>query len=397
MGRAVLSDLSARMPVAALVDRELAQLDRQIDWLVALSPLHHEALYEAFEDSDWRRVPEFRYRPLGFDPVEARECLRALPLDEVECPRVHAILHTKQRELELQLELVRLRGREGVLAVSIELFGRADVELLRTAETLLGSVPVRERAPADAALDDVVHAANVELEHYRRIASDFDARVVVDPDLGSKLMVSGGDLLISEAIALSEARVMPLLHHEVGTHLLTWHNGRRQPWIQFSCGLAHYDRLQEGLATISEYLAGYLSASRLRTIAARVVATRRMECGADVPEIFRELVDQHQLAADEAFDVAVRACRGGGLTKDVVYLRGLCELLAHLGSGGSFEGLFLGKFSLDQLDLVESMVEEGELQPPELLPRYLDDPGARARLDACRDLGVADLYQEVPA
>jgi uncharacterized protein (TIGR02421 family) len=354
-------------------------------------------MYAEFEASGWRRVPEFRYCALSFDPIALRQRLRDLPLDEIECPRARAILGAKQRELELFTELVRRRGREDLLDASIELFGFADPELLHSAMDLLARVPAEAPGPADAKLAEVVEAANAEIQFYREIADDFDARVVVDPDLGSKLMVSGGDLLVSESIGLDRARVLPLLHHEIGTHLLTWHNGRRQPLVQFSCGLASYDTLQEGLATLSEFLSGFLSTPRLRTIAARVVASHRMELGDGVPEIFGELVDQHGLAANEAFDVAVRACRGGGLTKDVVYLRGLRELLAHLHAGGSFERLFLGKFSLSQIDLVEAMLADGELEPPELLPRYLGDAGARGRLDACRGFDVVDLHQERPS
>jgi uncharacterized protein (TIGR02421 family) len=365
--------------------------------LIALSPLHHDEMYAEFEASGWRRVPEFRYCALSFDPIALRQRLRDLPLDEIECPRARAILGAKQRELELFTELVRRRGREDLLDASIELFGFADPELLHSAMDLLARVPAEAPGPADAKLAEVVEAANAEIQFYREIADDFDARVVVDPDLGSKLMVSGGDLLVSETIGLDRARVLPLLHHEIGTHLLTWHNGRRQPLVQFSCGLASYDTLQEGLATLSEFLSGFLSTPRLRTIAARVVASHRMELGDGVPEIFGELVDQHGLAANEAFDVAVRACRGGGLTKDVVYLRGLRELLAHLHAGGSFERLFLGKFSLSQIDLVEAMLADGELEPPELLPRYLGDAGARGRLDACRGFDVVDLHQERPS
>jgi uncharacterized protein (TIGR02421 family) len=392
-----MRSLAEAWPVTAQVDQELTHLDRQVDWLIALSPLHPGTLYEEFAASGWRRDPEFHYRALGFDPVALRETLRALPMDEVECPRAHAILHAKQRELELQIELVRLRGQEGLLAVSLELFGGADATLMKCAMEILDRVPVDARSPAEAGLEEIVAAANAELDHYRGVAPDFDARIVVDPDLGSKLMVSGGDLLIAESIGLTRERIQPLLHHEIGTHLLTWHNGLRQPLLQFSCGLAHYDTLQEGLATLSEYLSGYLSAARLRTIAARVVASRRMECGAGVAEIFQELVDAHRLAANEAFEVAVRACRGGGLTKDVVYLKGLRDLLAHLEAGRDFEQLFLGKFSLSQFDTIESMLEDAEIEPAEPRPRYLDDPIARERLDACRHLDVADLYPEIPA
>ena len=40
------------------------------------------------------------------------------------------------------------------------------------------------------------------------------------------------------------------------------------------------------------------------------------------------------------------AKRGGGLTKDALYLKGLIELLAFFKQGGAMEPLLLGKFDL---------------------------------------------------
>ncbi len=59
--------------------------------------------------------------------------------------------------------------------------------------------------------------------------------------------------------------------HEVGTHILTYCNGLRQPIRQLRVGLAQNDQLQEGLAVFSEYLVGGLNNDRLRLIAARVI------------------------------------------------------------------------------------------------------------------------------
>ena len=39
----------------------------------------------------------------------------------------------------------------------------------------------------------------------------------------------------------------------------------------------------------------------------------------------------------------MRVFRSGGMTKDAIYLRGLVELLEHLGAGGSLDPLWLGK------------------------------------------------------
>jgi len=77
------------------------------------------------------------------------------------------------------------------------------------------------------------------------------------------------------------------------------------------------------------------------------------------------------------------------MTKDAIYLRGLVELLEHLGGGGSLDRLWLGKFSLRDLPLIGDLEDRGLLRPPRVLPRYLDDPEARANL--ARAAGTEDL------
>ena len=76
----------------------------------------------------------------------------------------------------------------------------------------------------------------------------------------------------------------------------------------------------------------------------------------------------------------MRVFRSGGLTKDAVYLRGLHELVRHLGAGQPLETLWLGKMPLAAVPLVEDLHRRGLLADPLLVPRYLDHPGARRRL-----------------
>jgi hypothetical protein len=72
------------------------------------------------------------------------------------------------------------------------------------------------------------------------------------------------------------------------------------------------------------------------------------------------------------------------LTKDAVYLRGLSDLLQHLGCGGDLDALWLGKLPLTAAPLVKSMHDGGALDAPRLLPRYLSDERAQHRLEALR-------------
>ena len=93
------------------------------------------------------------------------------------------------------------------------------------------------------------------------------ASVEVRDDV-SELMVSFGRLLIPESAAFRADRVEPLLHHEVGTHVVTFQNGARQPLTLLTIGLPGYDETQEGLAVLAEYLTGGLDPRRLRVLAA---------------------------------------------------------------------------------------------------------------------------------
>ena len=66
-------------------------------------------------------------------------------------------------------------------------------------------------------------------------------------------MVSNGDvLLIGPEPGCRPARAEALLHHEVGTHVVTHVNGAHQPLQVLAVGLAGHDETQEGLAVLAE-------------------------------------------------------------------------------------------------------------------------------------------------
>lgn len=384
-------------PVAAEVDASLAAIDAELDWLIALTPLGTDALWEDFDASGRTRVAPLRYAEpvLDMDAMEQR--LGELPVERIESPLLKGVLAEKQRELERMIELVRLRGTDGFVTASIDLFGGVEAGLLELANDILANVGASEQLTANCGVDVVVAAVEEEVEWYRERAPDFSLEITVDADIGSLMMVSHGRLYLDADMRLPHARLQPLVQHEVGTHVVTRYNGMQQPMRQLAVGLAAYDPLQEGLGVLAEYLAGYLPGERLRVLAARVVAADMAIRGEDIPQVFACLHEEHGFATDDAFDVAVRALRGGGLTKDAVYLRGLCDLLDHLRAGGDFEPLFRGKFALSHLVVLEQLAEAGWAAPPALLPRYACANGFDKILDACRAIGVQDLYQSHPS
>jgi hypothetical protein len=93
-----------------------------------------------------------------------------------------------------------------------------------------------------------------------------------------------------------------------------------------------------------------------------------------------------------AFTTTMRARRAGGLTKDIIYLRGLRELLDHIAGGGEVAILFLGKMALTHVPLIQELRARQVLRTPPLRPPCMDVPGAQDKLQWLRDgRSVLDL------
>jgi uncharacterized protein (TIGR02421 family) len=141
-----------------------------------------------------------------------------------------------------------------------------------------------------------------------------------------------------------------------------------------SSGVPGYEQLQEGLAVLSEYIMKGLTGKRLRTLAARVLAVDLMVSGHSFVDTFHHLVDRYQFTPSISFSITTRVYRGGGLTKDAVYLKGLLNLLEYLKKGNEIEPLLVGKIRQDYLPIIEELVHRRLLKPVPIKPRFLSNP-----------------------
>ena len=375
-------------------DRALTKIERSFDFLLDVTPVNTEEAWEEFCASGRARAPTLRYRMLEVDPELAKRRLYDIRLDRLEDPVLARLLRDKRRELDRKLGLLEERDGPRFLPGSIQLYGGVDDELLRVAQSIL--VEVLPSSAGARLIDAKTFAARAraEIARYRRHHPTLGATVELRDDIPS-LIVARGSLLVPRRIDMPERRVDAALQHEVGTHIVTAANGSCQPLSVLAVGLAGYEALQEGLAMFAEHMAGGLDANRLRLIAARAIAVRRLIEGTTFPDLVAELSDSYGLSLRAAFGVALRVFRGGGLTKDAIYLRGLIELLDYLAAGGAIELLLIGKIALEQVAFVEELVQRQVLRAPPLRPRWLDKPDSAARLDRARSrLRPTDLVED---
>jgi uncharacterized protein (TIGR02421 family) len=378
--------------VVSETDARLADISQRFDLLLHVTPVNVPKAWGRFHRSGFEKLPEFLYRPRPVDPALMKRELFSVPIERIEDPTLAQIFQQKQDELDRQITLVADRNTPRFLYGSRQLFGDIEPELLSLAENILQQLPPHLTDDHDSDFVAAEHFAEIarnEIEIYRSQDLKFSAQVEVRDDI-TGILVSKGKFLIASDARVPRLRVEPTLAHEIGTHVVTYYNGRQQPLCEFYTGMAGYESLQEGLAVLAEYLTGGLSRPRLRLLAGRVIAVQSICQGADFIETFRVLHDQYGFSQATAFNIAMRVYRGGGYTKDAVYLRGLKNLLSYLARGGDFEMLLVGKISHQQLTLVEELGWRKVLKPAVLRPRYLDRPETQHRLAFLRK-GVSVL------
>jgi uncharacterized protein (TIGR02421 family) len=369
------------------VDWKLAEVANTFDFLLQVTPVNFKSAWSEFNRRNFERVPMFYYRPLPVDPDLMKRKLYNTPIERVEDPTLASLFQGKRRELDRQLTMLTERNTRQFFHGSMQLFGTIDDGLLRLAKEILDRYPPRTREPGEngyLTAESIAHHARVEIECYRKAYADFSAKVEVRDDILSGLMVSFDTLLIGQGTRLPTFRREAMLHHEIGTHLLTYFNGRAQPFRLLCLGLADYQELQEGLAVLSEYLGGVLSAARLRVLAARVIAVESLIQGASFVETFRVLNRTYGFERSAAFGITMRIYRGGGLTKDGVYLRGLVRLLDYLKEGGELEPLLIGKMSGDHIPVMQELQLRRVLSPAPVVPRYMQTARGKERLARVR-------------
>ncbi len=368
------------------VDRRLADVSTSFDFLLLLTPVNIDSAWSKFKKQHCDQPPLFYYRPRHIDPAVIKRDIYTIPVESVEDPVLAALFREKRTELDRQMTMIEDRDTKRFLYGSLQSFGGVSDTLMELAGEILEALPPHSRDDSRTKyLNAVSFAARAkqEIEYYRENYPSISAGVHIRSDIVG-LMVSRGNLLVSSNTKIPVSRAEALIQHEVGTHIVTYFNGRAQPFRQLYSGLAGYEELQEGLAVLAEYLAGGFSRPRLRLLAGRVAAVKCLTSGASFIETFRTLNRDYGFEQRTAFTITARVYRSGGLTKDTVYLQGLVKLLKYLERGGEVAPLYVGKISADHIPIIQELQWRGVLRAVPLRPRYLDFPETEEKVKKLR-------------
>jgi uncharacterized protein (TIGR02421 family) len=181
-------------------------------------------------------------------------------------------------------------------------------------------------------------------------------------------------LKIKKDALFTAKEVEMLAHHEIGVHFITSVNAKKQPLNFLRDGIPLNTHTQEGLAILAEYLSGNMTLARLKILAHRVLAVRHMIRQYSFKDTFEYLVENHLMDVEQAFYLSVRVYRGGGFTKDFLYLRGFKDVFEYYQKGEDISLLFLGKTELSYIPLFKELVNRSILNPVSFVPDIFKHP-----------------------
>lgn len=371
--------------LALSADKVISKISEKLDFILMVTPVNTTEEWEKFKENSFSKLPKFNYRLITLDPELEKRKLFNLSLENIDHPTIAFLLRDKRMELEKQLIMLEERGTRQFLHTSSSVFGEVENDVRNCALTLLTNGLENEKHE-DKILNavDFARASEAELDKYRPFFPGIDLSVKIKDNVNG-LIVSGSELSIGKNLKISASRMNALIQHEVGTHLLTYCNGHVQPLGLMYSGFAGYEETQEGIAVLAEYLVGGLDKNRLKLLAARVIAVDSLIKGADFIETFNLLWKEYGFKSETAFIISMRVHRGGGYTKDSIYLKGLIRIISYIQKGGDLSLLYGGKFALTHLPLIEELTHLRILKKP-MLPAYLSTEEAKVRLDNLKSL-----------
>jgi len=349
------------------IDNQLFNIAKDFEILSLVNPINVDQARRKFVKSKFTENPEFVYRNLALNPFEFKRQLYNIPVEKISDISLRILYQDVIDSYADKIDIIASIGTDKFLYNSLRYFGEPNKTDIKNAEYILhSSLSVDIKEPLNLTSNDVYHYFKYEIDKY-----GFKCKIEISKKIISKVLNLNNKktLVIRKDAMFSQRSLKALSEHEIGVHMLTTINSRLQPLKIFRLGTPLNTHAQEGLAILSEYLSGNITMNRLQILALRVLTIEKLFQGYDFKQTFSFLMDTNMLNETQAFYMAARIFRGGGFTKDHLYLQGFKDILKYYNENNSIENLLIGKTSLKYKDVIEEMIERKIFLPPQYKTR----------------------------
>lgn len=364
------------------IDQNIDRLVRDIELLSYLNPINIEAEKKRFFTSKYREEPHFKYRKINFCPFELQRKFFNQRIENIEDEDVRELYRDIVYEYSGLIECIESIGKgKQFYYNSLKVFGTPKERDVENARFILhfGDDNFDANFDAQFTADD---AEAYFREFGKRYDFEFNIKQSTSIVAAAMVLNASNTLVLKKNHKFSDNQLKILANHEIGVHLVTTHNGKSQPLKIFSNGFVNNTETQEGLAVLSEYMSGNLTMRRMKELAHRVIAADSLIKGYSFVDTFDLLFNQYKVSRDQAWQITLRVHRGGGFTKDFLYLTGLKKIYDFYQEGQDMSLLLSGKVTLENKKVIEKMRDLGLSTPSKFVTdSYAKNNNSNMKLD----------------
>jgi uncharacterized protein (TIGR02421 family) len=359
------------------IDKEMFSLLKNIELLAEVNPINTINEKNRFFKSKFTETPNFRYNPIKINSFRLKQQLMSIPVLDIQDVSIRELYRSVLVSYFDKIDMINTLNSNKFLYNSLRYFGRPSKKDLQNASYILSLPDIPTEAKKEPMYD-----AQTAMEIFKKALNEYGikAKVEMSNKVISQVLVlnSKKSILIQPQAKFKHKELLALTEHEIGVHMLTTINSGRQQLKIFNIGLPVNTVTQEGLAILSEYLSGNITLSRLRKFALRAIMVDHMCSGATFIECFNMLRNDYNVDPELAFSIVTRIFRGGGFTKDHLYLSGFITILRFWEEHNDLSPLLVGKTSLQFYTTIEEMIGREMITPPAIITKGFLNPQIEA-------------------
>ncbi len=357
------------------IDKQLYNLVKDFELLSVINPINLKLEKQKFLASKYKYEPQFKYNPLNIDPFEFKRKLSNIKVEKIQDISIQNMYVDTINSYFDKVDLLANLGTEKFLYNSLRYFGEPSKKDVDNANFVLYCPEFRTENQGEFTELEVA-------ELFRNSTKDygFTFDIEISDHIASKALVinSKKKVVVKKGVKFDQRFAKGLVEHEIGVHMVTTMNALNQPLKIFSVGLPVNTLTQEGLAILSEYYSDAINHDRLRELGLRVLAVNMLTSGKTFNETFLTLLEEYKMTPENAFYLTTRVYRGGGFTKDALYLKGLKTILNYVDEGKKLDNLLIGKTSVQYVNTIDELVERKMINPPQyftkIFKKHLEKP-----------------------
>lgn len=351
------------------IDSNLNRLVKNIELLNYINPLNIENEKKRFYSAKYNYNPKFKYPKRKFNGYKLHRLFFSQRLERIEDDVIRQLYEDIIYEYSGLIECIETIGKDRKFYYnSLKSFGTPTERDIDNAKFILRFDDSEFKEDMLPLYD--VHEAKAHFQEFsKRYGFEYNIKLSTNISAAAMVLNNTQTLVLRKHHKYSKNQLKVLSNHEIGVHLVTTFNAVEQPLKVFSNGFPNNVETQEGLAVYSEFMSGCLTIERLKELSFRVIAVDSLAKGYSFADTFDLLHNQYKLNRDKAFAITLRVHRGGGFTKDHLYLSGLRKVYQYAKAGDDLGLLLTGKVSQEYIPTINRLIDLGLA----IRPKYYTD------------------------